>query len=149
VCPKAASGCAVTVHSPAQNEELTYLDSLLLNEKGFERLEERKYEEASQLFGEALRHNSHESSINNNLGLAYYKLGGYEEALECVEKAFEHNSWSLAGLMNLGDILVKLNRPCQARDAYIEALYQARDDKTRSEITAKLLALPPLPQYSR
>ena len=60
-----------------------------LSELGKKRLEDREYENALNLFEQALSLNQNNPDLWNLKGIALRSLGRYNEAIECFNKSLE------------------------------------------------------------
>ena len=61
----------------------------VLTKKGHIFLEDGKFEEALDLFEQALFLNQNDPELWNNKGVALRSMGRYDEALECFNKSLE------------------------------------------------------------
>jgi hypothetical protein len=116
-----------------------------LNEEGMQGLKAGNYAEAAEKFIDALEKKSDSGLFANNAGFACYKVGRYEEALSYVKGSIDLNQNRPVAYLNLGDILAKLNRNAEARDAYTEYLATGPSASAATEVKKKLDALPPSP----
>ena len=71
-------------------------------------LQEKKYKEAVEYFGRALKINSSQPSLLNNYGLALYELQKYEDAIGSYDKAIKLNPCFIEAHYNRGHLLQKL-----------------------------------------
>jgi tetratricopeptide (TPR) repeat protein len=116
-----------------------------LNEEGMQLMKAGNYAEAAERFIDALEKKSDSGLFANNAGFACYKTGRYEEALSYIRASTDMDQNRPVAYLNLGDVLAKLNRNTEARQAYTEYLKFDSDSKAASEIKRKLEALPPNP----
>jgi hypothetical protein len=116
-----------------------------LNEEGTQLMKARNYAEAAEKFIDALEKKPDSGLFANNAGFACYKVGRYEEALSFVKAPIDLSQNRPAAYLNLGDILVKLSRNAEARDAYTEYLATGPSASAAADVQTKLDALPPSP----
>jgi tetratricopeptide (TPR) repeat protein len=116
-----------------------------LNEEGMQLMKAGNYAAAAEKFIDALEKKSDSGLFANNAGFACYKVGRYEEALSYVKAAIDLNQNRPAAYLNLGDILVKLNRNAEAHDAYTEYLATGPSANAAADVKKKLDTLPPAP----
>lgn len=116
-----------------------------LSEEGMQLMKAGNYAEAAEKFIDALEKKSDSGLFANNAGFACYKLGRYEEALSYLKASINLNQNRPVAYLNLGDILVKLNRNAEARDAYTEYLATGPSANAAADVKKKLDALPPSP----
>lgn len=114
-----------------------------LNEEGMQLMKVGNYAEAAEKFIDALEKKPDSGLFANNAGFACYKMGRYEEALSYVKASIDLNQNRPIAYLNLGDILVKLNRNAEARDAYTEYLASGPSASAAADVKKKLDALPP------
>jgi hypothetical protein len=114
-----------------------------LNEEGMQLMKAGNYAEAAEKFIDALEKKSDSGLFANNAGFACYKVGRYEEALSYVKASINLNQNRPVAYLNLGDILVKLNRDAEARDTYTEYLATGPSASAAADVKKKLDALPP------
>jgi tetratricopeptide (TPR) repeat protein len=74
------------------------------NEMGFAALEAGHFEQALELFHQALDECPNSPVIWNNLGCVYYRQGKYEKAKPCFEQAIRLNLSFSRALLNLAAV---------------------------------------------
>jgi len=126
---------------PAGQDVRDAVEGRKLNEEGMQLMKAGNYAEAAERFIDALEKKPDSILFATNAGFACYKIGRYEEALSYI-KAFTELSNHPIAYLNLGDILVKLNRFAEARDAYMEYLASGPSPSSAADVKKKLDALP-------
>jgi Tetratricopeptide repeat len=116
-----------------------------LNEEGMQLMKAGNYAEAAEKFIDALEKKPDSGLFANNAGFACYKVGRYEEALSYVKASIDLNQNRPVAYLNFGDILVKLNRNAEAREAYTEYLATGPSASATADVKKKLDVLPPSP----
>lgn len=101
--------------NPDDPDALNFIGYSLL-ERGLE------LEKAYNYITKALQHKPDDPYITDSLAWYYYVIGKYQEAYELIIKSYEKLKDDPTILEHIGDILIKLNRPKEAKKFYEEAL---------------------------
>ncbi len=80
-----------------------------------------KFEQARQVYQEALNRHGVHPGLQNNLCFSYYQEGKWQEAEACFRQALARNPGNPAARNNLGLLLCRLGRPEEARRLWREA----------------------------
>jgi Tfp pilus assembly protein PilF len=91
-------------------------------ERGTDRAEKGKTDEAIKAFQEALKHCPDYFDAMNDLAVQYIKLGRYEEATDQIEQAIKLSPNSPLPHLNLGILLNEQKRYREASEALHEAI---------------------------
>ena len=116
----------------------------ILNRHATDAFEGQKFEDASQLYSEALTQEPESSSISYNLGNALYRTQRLEDAVGALTRAAQGEDPALrqAALHNLGNTLFRMGKLPEAVDAYRRALMEGPadlDTKVNFEKALRLL----------
>src|SRR5579872_242567 len=82
--------------------------------EGMKALEERKYQEAAELFTKAVAADPSDYAANFNLALAYSLLGKPAEAIPAYKKTLELKPGLYEAEVNLGILLIGQKQPADA-----------------------------------
>ena len=80
-----------------------------------------KFEQARQVYQEALNRQGVHPGLQNNLCFSYYQEGKWQEAEACFRQTLARNPGNPAARNNLGLLLCRLGRPEEARRLWREA----------------------------
>ena len=80
-----------------------------------------KFEQARQVYQEALNRHGIHPGLQNNLCFSYYQEGKWQEAEACFRQTLARNPGNPAARNNLGLLLCRLGRPEEARRLWREA----------------------------
>lgn len=112
-----------------QKNTTVFKAKMTLKEQGNDAFKEKNFQQAIDLFTQAISENPTDHLIYGNRSASYYKLSQFEKALEDAEKAVELKaSWS-KGWQRKAAALQAMNRKEEAMQAY-ESGYEADPTNT-------------------
>ena len=90
--------------------------------KGMDKVRNRQYEEAAEIFDRLVATNPDIPEAWNNRGVALFRLGRIEEAIESYNKSLALDSNNLDASRNKGLLLLATGRPDEALECYEHVL---------------------------
>ena len=101
-----------------------------LNRDATDAFKGEKFEDASQLYSDALTHEPESNSISYNLGNALHRTQRLEDAVAALTRAAQSEDPALrqSALHNLGNTLYRMGKLPEAVDAYRRALMEGPAD---------------------
>ncbi|HLK63527.1 MAG TPA: polysaccharide deacetylase family protein [Bryobacteraceae bacterium] len=122
---------AAAPHSPA-------VRAYDLDRQGQQFYREQKYDEAIQKMQEAVGLRPGDALLLNNLGYVYYAAGKYDQSMVYLQKTLAVDPHRKEAHLNIADLLMKLNRPSEAKPHYEEFL-RLMPNSSRAEEVKKIL----------
>lgn len=95
---------------------------------GLELINRRRFEEAVNVFRQAVLHHPENDGVWMELGEAYYLLGRYDLALDNYEQALKINARQTASLNGIGNVYLHRLEPAKAVEYYERAAEGAPND---------------------
>jgi len=138
---------STTVTSPVASSEKKKADgdrikqARRLNASAMQYFKEKKYKQAREEWKEAVRLNPYNPTIVNNYAFVLDKLGENDKALKWYYRTIELDAKRTAVYLNLGDIMVKLDRPLEAIPYYERYLHLFPSSPKAGELRKTLLEL--------
>ncbi len=108
-------------------------------ETAFGLFNEGRFTDAIPLFQEMLEDNPRMSDVWQNLGMCFERLGRYDESLHAFQEAMRSAPGSPVLAIDLGKLLVKMDRPQEAR-AHAELALDAAPDLAHALLAEVALA---------
>ncbi|MCX6676926.1 MAG: tetratricopeptide repeat protein [Methanothrix sp.] len=112
-------------------------ETVLLH-RGMDKVKQKKYDEALDIFERVLALNQNIPEAWNNQGVALYGLGRYEEALQSYDRCLAIDPENLDALRNKGFLLRSQKRLEEALQVY-DSVLQKGGDAFDMEATAAVL----------
>jgi tetratricopeptide (TPR) repeat protein len=113
----------------------------VLLHRGMDKVKQKKYEEALEIFEQVLAKNQDIAEAWNNKGVALYGLGRVEDALQCYDRCIGMDTENLDALRNKGFLLRNQKRLEEALQVYDEVLQKGGDAFDMESTAAVLTAL--------
>jgi tetratricopeptide (TPR) repeat protein len=110
----------------------------VLIHKGMDRVRQKQFEEAVEIFDSILAANPKLPEAWNNKGVALFHLGKVEEALQCYDESLAQNPENLDALRNKGFVLKTAQRLEEALQCY-DSVLEAGGEALDFEATATVL----------
>jgi tetratricopeptide (TPR) repeat protein len=110
----------------------------VLIHKGMDRVRQKQFEEAVEIFDRVLAANPKLPEAWNNKGVALFRQGRVEEALQCYDECLAQNPENLEALRNKGFVLRAFGRLEEALQCY-DSVLEAGGDALDFEATATVL----------
>jgi len=108
------------------------------NDRGLQLYKEKRYDEASAAFTEALQLRPDFALAANNLGFVYYKQEKYAEAARWFENTVKLDPSRAVAYLNLGDAYAHVGNPDAAQKAYGTYLELAPNGPAAATVRAQL-----------
>lgn len=108
-------GGARSAYQGALPPPQTQMDLAAELQHGFVENASRRYAKAVEAFQKVLAKNEHSIAAWENLALAYERLGRFTEALAAYQQAFERSGGEPHLALAIGEVLLSLGRPADAR----------------------------------
>lgn len=109
--------------------------------RGMDRVRQRKFEEALEIFDRALAANPEIPEAWNNRGVALYGLGRLDEALQSYDRCLALDAENLDALRNKAFLLRSQRRLDEALEAYDTVLQKGGDSYDLESTAVVLTAL--------
>ena len=102
---------------------------------------EQNFQKALEYFEKALKKDSQNYNILNNIGLCQYNLGNFDKACKFYKKALNIENNLPQTVINLSDCYIKMNRVLDAIDVLQNFVYQYPDNEVIKHYLARVYLL--------
>lgn len=105
---------------------------------GLKYYREKKYDEAVNELGQAVKLDPRNATIVNNLGFTLYRFEKYEESIVWLRKAIEIDAQRSVAYANLADAYMKMGKTAEARQFYEKYAEMAPNSPTIEYVRRKI-----------